>query len=570
MAGFLERVGVLRKKGAEQNNGANEGRATGWDSLRQEEFAGDVQARNAVRQQNKIVEAVLTGDVSLLAGEVPEHLGRRDTYIDMVAEGQIGAPQERWVLEAIKDPISRDGPEKVFTTKIVGDKHQMRILGAMTAAGFGGYERTSAQSVQEFMEKYPLPMDFEADSVAMLEDVQQHNSSEKYAQYQEAMKRFKRSVYGKRQEYWDQMKVLDAEAEKRREGWTIFANEDGRTGERVDKQMKVQLEPLGVRERERILRKTEIDGDAWEQGGQKYQLTTEALKNNGLAPEFGVQLEGAKVNLSKIYQVGQRQAVMAYVETEAGVKARSYYRSNSQGVWRYLPDYVGFPNGEVDYYGKGVSEESTTLPVELQQVLARIEVGQGESLQITKTVPDFLMCGTAKRYGSRQELWETLHGGGQPRGDYYREVSQTPRVVLSAEQTRDYKVPPEQLDIKGGLAPDFEQKVGDWRSRAALYGQVESEVFLSQDGSLQYAMCRNEKGQAWVGSVQTAGLVTSTGLRRDWVMAGDFGTTPYDYIGQSAGYGDLDDRSPVNIRYVGMWKNYLSKMPIIQKYLQRR
>lgn len=597
MARLFEKLGAFRQKETSERSGAQ---GTEWDSLRKVKFAGaesemgggtyeeDAARLNAARQQNKIVETMLTGDLNMLVGEVPEQQGRRDAYIDMIAEGQIDEAKERWLLNAIQDPIRRDGPEVMFSTKVVGDKHQMRILGAMTSAGFNGYERTSAQSVQEFMSRYPLPMDFEEDSTAMLEDVREHNSPEKYVQYQEAMERFKHSMYGKRQEYWDQMKILDAEGKERKEGWTIFVGEEEvvKNGNAVQiprtvqlprreeslayESLEVRVDTIGTREQKQILRRTEIDGDAYEQNGNKFYVTPEILKDNGLAPEYSVQMEGAKVNLSKIYEVGARQAVMAYVETERGVKARSYYRSNSQGVWRYLPDYVGTPNGGVDYYGKGINEESTTLPAELQEALAQIEGQQGGNLRITKTVPEFLLVGTAKRYSSRQELWQTLHQGGQPRGDYYQEVRQAPKVVLSAEQMRNEKRPPEQLDVQGGLAPNFEQKVGGWRSKAALYGQVQSEVYRSEDGSLEYVMCENERGQAWVGSVQTTGPVTSTGLRRDWVMAGDICTTPYDYEVQSAGYGDLEDRSAVNMHYVSMWKNYLAKMPIIQKYLQRK
>lgn len=114
------------------------------------------------------------------------------------------------------------------------------------------------------------------------------------------------------------------------------------------------------------MRHARIDGDPWRQDGREYVLTPDILRNCDLGPKYKAQIENQEINLSDIYELGGgRVAAMAYVPTDEGVKVRSYYRSNSQGVWRYLPDYARQERtGEgLSWYGKSHAEEATTLPM---------------------------------------------------------------------------------------------------------------------------------------------------------------------------------------------------------------
>ena len=52
--------------------------------------------------------------------------------------------------------------------------------------------------------------------------------------------------------------------------------------------------------------------------------------------------------------------------------ARSFYRSNSHGIWRYIPDYMMNNWDEVTTYGKGFDAKSLNLPFGVQMALTEI------------------------------------------------------------------------------------------------------------------------------------------------------------------------------------------------------
>ena len=64
----------------------------------------------------------------------------------------------------------------------------------------------------------------------------------------------------------------------------------------------------------------------------------------------------------------------------------------------------------------------------------------------------------------------------------------------------------------------------------------------------------------------TAGNLTSTGINKPWILAGDLVTPAYEYEALSNNYGDTNDRKGP---YVDMFNNYLSKIKVIQEYLLR-
>lgn len=100
-----------------------------------------------------------------------------------------------------------------------------------------------------------------------------------------------------------------------------------------------------------------------------------------------------------------------------------------------------------------------------------------------------------------------------------------------------------------------------------MYGQFQSEHFKSKDGKLLWAFNKDAQGRAWVGGVEVDSPLSSVGVRTKWAEIGDYGTPLYEYDVQTGGYGGTQDRQ--GNYYIGMWKNYLSKMPLIRKYLEQ-
>ena len=70
-----------------------------------------------------------------------------------------------------------------------------------------------------------------------------------------------------------------------------------------------------------------------------------------------------------------------------------------------------------------------------------------------------------------------------------------------------------------------------------------------------------------MGGIEVNSPITSTGLRQEWMHGGDMVTPLYEYESQTDGYGDPEDAKR---NYRGMWKYYLSRVPVIREYVERR
>lgn len=158
------------------------------------------------------------------------------------------------------------------------------------------------------------------------------------------------------------------------------------------------------------------------------------------------------------------------------------------------------------------------------------------------------------------DLW---YQNGQMRGDYYREVAAMPQNaefgVVGGPKAR-----PEEVRVSYGSSPDFEQIEGRYGSNSALAGVIQTEVFRSRDGQKNWLFCTDGQGRSYVGGIEVNSPITSTGLRREWIQGGDMVTPLYEYASQANGYGDTED---VNGRYQGMWRYYLSRIPVIREYV---
>lgn len=305
-----------------------------------------------------------------------------------------------------------------------------------------------------------------------------------------------------------------------------------------------------------ILKDVEINGDEYK--GKR--LTAERLREAGLAPKYEVRIGDTVIWLSSAaYGLPEgRVAVVAYVKVKDKLVARSYYRSNSHGLWRYLPDYF-VAKGEIAWYGKGWSESGITLPIGAQRVLAEITKEDAPILDVDE--PHGVFAGTARSIVSGKKA------------TFYSEIESQPRLLegkFYPEQKRGkvLKVPPEQVQFKNPEnAPDFTKRLEQWEQKTDLYGMVKIEVFPSKDGKLKFMFCRDESGRAWIGAIEDDSELGSTGLKRSWVEGGDLATPAYEHNTQTGGYGNPQKSQG---SYVDMFEKYVSKIPVIQEYLKLR
>ena len=230
-------------------------------------------------------------------------------------------------------------------------------------------------------------------------------------------------------------------------------------------------------------------------------------------------------------------------------------------MWRYLADYVG-GNGEISWYGVGFNEESLTLPLKIQKNLNQVAVRGIYEIPGVNT--GFFLGGTAKRFGSKEE-YKQLADENKMEGDYYKEVERTPKLDFGTLAT--VKHPPESIDIDGEAAPNYRKQLDHYTMQTEMYGEVTVRQFPSFNDELRYTMCEVGQGdekKAWVGGIEVNALITSTGLKKEWVSTGDICTPLFEYQTMTGGYGNPEGRTD---GYESMWEKYLSRMPMIRKYL---
>ncbi|HVZ67706.1 MAG TPA: hypothetical protein VG917_05615, partial [Patescibacteria group bacterium] len=304
-----------------------------------------------------------------------------------------------------------------------------------------------------------------------------------------------------------------------------------------------------------LLDKVEIHGDEFD--GKT--LTRETLEQEGLGPKHEITVEGGPTfYMSDPYVAsGGRTAFVGYVEKDGKLLARTYYRSGSQGVFRYLPGYTTDDMGNIDWFSKGFGEESITLPIYIQEGLANISTSTQPK---TVTDPNLIFAGTARDIKKQTESGNT----------YVTEVESTPLKLEGNFFPQDprTKIKPEDLTFANeGDGPNFAESLRTWNQSNNIYGNYTSQVFISRNKLYKYIFNQDQAGNVWIGAIENNSPIQSTGLRQSWVTGGDLLTPAYEYESQSFGFGNNQDRKG---QYVDMFTNYLSKIPVIREYIESK
>ncbi len=311
------------------------------------------------------------------------------------------------------------------------------------------------------------------------------------------------------------------------------------------------VETIDSSESESVLEKTEIHGGEF----MGKTLTTDVFKSEGMTPKYKIRIGDSVIYLpSSAYDLGRgRIAIIGYVKKDGVITARSYYRSNSQGVWRYLPDYRMGGDSDVRWYGKGYGEESITLPAMLQKALSDI-TSSGNLVSEPKENPNYIFAGTANQIGLG--------------GDYYKEIDREPKKLdrkLYTDNNYGRKMRPENIVLTAEQSPDFSRLLMSWKQKTNIYGDISVEAFPSKDGKLMFMFCKDSDGRIWIGGIEDNSKIQSTGLRKSWISDVDLMTPAYEYPQQDGGYGNVLMR---NGHYVDMSENYLNKIPVIREYAE--
>lgn len=316
------------------------------------------------------------------------------------------------------------------------------------------------------------------------------------------------------------------------------------------KSQLLSIETLSQDESESIFLQSKIHGRKF----NDENLTLDILRENNLLPRYKISIEGIFLFFSPCYNLRSgRIAVVGYVKNKRNeIVARSFYRSNSLGLWRYLPNYKVI-DGHVHWYGKGFGEESITLPIAVQKALAEVSDSSSQILNVDK--PELIFAGTARWVDENTT--------------YTGEVESVPIQLGRFSSWDDHKISPQKIKINVDDSPslDLSKVLAKWSQDSNLYGEISVEVLPSQNGRFKYMFCRDKMDRVWIAGVEDDSEMQSVGLRKHWVDGGDLTTPAYEYATQADKYGNFEKRSG---SYVDMFENYLSHVPIIRAYSESR
>ena len=520
-----------------------------------------------------------------LLPEQPEPAVARQMFLTALRDGRITTADENEYLLSLPSQLERYGEQRIFD-EIAGRLRDKQILAVVTGFTTKDWQDVKAADVKTFLSKprrgqedYRTPVGFADLRRKFLSEIHPIASPKQFDAYVRSMNELEYVLYGPRFAGFKHFETLRKEAMALGQDYEAsliaetdpslepaMADTNGATPMLAKALRETTLTPIETEVGDQILNRSTIDGDAWRQGGQDYQLSVPNLISAGLNPAYHILVNNQEIYLSNLFNLTSDQmAAIAYIPTTVGVKVRSFYRDKAQALWRYLPDYIRGINGEgIDIFGSGFDERSIILPIALQSALNQIERYRG-IVDLSGTNPDFLFAGTAMAYNSRQEYREAFQRGLM-RGDFYREVSPT---AMNAEQPSTTepghrKVAPQLLSVAESFAPDFERLIARYSVYSTFAGQIMGEGYVSHDARYYWLFLTDYRGRSWVANIETNAMVTSTGCRQEWLHPVDITTPLYEALRLADGYGDPGDTRTGN--YISMWNNYLAKVPLIQNY----
>ena len=286
-----------------------------------------------------------------------------------------------------------------------------------------------------------------------------------------------------------------------------------------------------------ILKNTVIKGDRI----PSYECDTDHLDSQNLGPKYYTKINEKHVCLSDTYSLNNgRLAVVGYIFNESTKhwETKSYYRSNSQATWRFLPYYSTKEDGDViSHYSKGKNgEDSLNVPFIMQEKLA--EIGKNPITNILH--PEKLMASLSLDTDKHKQLIDT-------RNKHFEF-----NIVMKNKMNE--------------FLPDSKKVTGQFEFYNNLYGKIKAKMLNSHNDKLKYLIFSSEKGQTWVGGVeyQYNNPLTNDGLYDKWVDPRGLTAPAMEYLAQAGQYANLNKRSG---SYVEMNKKNIIIDSVVNKPL---
>ena len=183
-----------------------------WDNMA---AVAEEQARqqDVERQRRKLIKSLLYGPDQMRAADTTVSIDEEQRALADIREGRIGLPQELGLLRRLVSPLEQKGAAGVLAE--VNQNPRSNYILSTLMLNDPRQERLTPKAVEDFYQRYELPVDFEGDSERFLEYIKKDGEAVHEA-FVETMAKFKQQMYGKRQEYWERMRELNDEASEER------------------------------------------------------------------------------------------------------------------------------------------------------------------------------------------------------------------------------------------------------------------------------------------------------------------------------------------------------------------
>jgi len=161
-------------------------------------------------QQDKIIIALDKRNPRMIFENVSKfdyEISRYEAMEQKLKNHQVPEEQKRELVAGIKANTSNENWESLF-----GDKAMRAIFASGAWRDFDAREDDSLfhnNVASDFRQEIPTPYDYATFIESFLDDIEQRNGLDKRKTYEEASRKVRSAIYGKQNEYYDQIRLLE-------------------------------------------------------------------------------------------------------------------------------------------------------------------------------------------------------------------------------------------------------------------------------------------------------------------------------------------------------------------------
>lgn len=182
------------------------------------------------KQQDKLITYFATGEnVFSNDGNIFVDDETRQSVLDRMGTGDISRNEKIDALMRMASPMDLKGPEAIFA-ELELSSHIKQIKGILACfdfetsnydispfrlGNFNKREYVTSDSLISFFDKYKDPISFKNAEAEFIKIIAKTNDEKKASEYKDSMSQLKVAVFGNRQEFYNQIQLLQEEANAR-------------------------------------------------------------------------------------------------------------------------------------------------------------------------------------------------------------------------------------------------------------------------------------------------------------------------------------------------------------------